>query len=86
MDWFEYREAEFNLWCKVIKADRKGKSSLEYRVRDHANVRQLFLDLLDGLRESLSHLLELSKRLHLVGNSLTDLDSSSEAIDDCWMR
>ncbi|KAK1521618.1 hypothetical protein CPAR01_14535 [Colletotrichum paranaense] len=61
LDWFEYREAEYNLWCKVMKANQKGKSSLDHRVRDHADARQLIQDLLDGLCESLEDLLRLAR-------------------------
>lgn len=46
-------QTDFNLWCSAIKATSKGKDSLDYRLRNHENVRKAICNLLDGLKASL---------------------------------
>jgi hypothetical protein len=58
LDWFENRQGEFNLWAASLKAASIGRSSLDYRVRDSPEVRELICDLLDGLSEALEGLLQ----------------------------
>ncbi|OIW27242.1 hypothetical protein CONLIGDRAFT_645529 [Coniochaeta ligniaria NRRL 30616] len=57
LDWFENRQAEFNLWIASLKATRTGKTSLDHRVREYPEVRGLICDLLAGLLEALEGLL-----------------------------
>jgi hypothetical protein len=58
LDWFDNRQGEFNLWTAGLKAATIGTSSLDHRVRDSPEVRELICDLLDGLSEALEHLLQ----------------------------
>jgi hypothetical protein len=53
LDWLENWQGAFNLWIASLKATGVGRSSLDYRVRDHEEVREVLLGLLDGLSESL---------------------------------
>ena len=59
LDWFENRQGEFNLWVASLKAASIGRPSLDYRVRDSLEVRELICDLLDGLSEALEGLLQI---------------------------
>jgi len=60
LGWVERCQADFNLWTYGLKADSTGKSSLDYRVREREDVRNVVSDLLDGLAESLYSCLETS--------------------------
>jgi hypothetical protein len=60
LGWVEKCQADFNLWSYGLKAASTGKSSLEYRVREREDVRNVICDLLDGLAESLQYCLEAS--------------------------
>ncbi|KAK2728637.1 hypothetical protein CKAH01_10767 [Colletotrichum kahawae] len=59
MEWFEFRQAEFNLWSRTISAATEGKSSLDYRLQHHPEWRKLVCNLLDGLMEAFDDLLQL---------------------------
>jgi hypothetical protein len=58
LDWLENRQGEFNLWDAGLKATRVGRSSLDHRVRDRPELRELICDLLDGLAEALENYLQ----------------------------
>lgn len=60
LGWVERCQADFNLWTYGLKATSTGKSSLDYRVREREDVRNVICDLLDGLAESLQSCLEAS--------------------------
>jgi hypothetical protein len=60
LGWVERCQADFNLWTYGLKATSTGKSSLDYRVRECEDVRNVICDLLDGLAESLQSCLEAS--------------------------
>ncbi|KAI0197477.1 hypothetical protein F4808DRAFT_295284 [Astrocystis sublimbata] len=49
----ESAQGDFNLWCSAIKAASKGKASLDYRLRNHQDMREVVCGLLDGLITSL---------------------------------
>lgn len=69
LDWFENRRGDFNLWVASLKAASAGRSSLDYRVRDTPEVRELICDLLDGLSEALEGILRTGTadcRLRLI--------------------
>ncbi|TGJ84183.1 hypothetical protein E0Z10_g4569 [Xylaria hypoxylon] len=46
-------QGDYNLWCSAIKATRRGKASLDYRLRNHQDVREVVCGLLDGLATAL---------------------------------
>ena len=58
LDWLENRQGEFNLWDAGLMATRVGRSSLDHRVRDRPELREMICDLLDGLAEALENNLE----------------------------
>ena len=58
LNWIERGQADFNLWTYGLKAASTGKSSLDYRVRERPDLRNVICDLLDGLAESLQSCLE----------------------------
>ncbi|CZR58258.1 uncharacterized protein PAC_08149 [Phialocephala subalpina] len=47
-------QGDFNLWCSGIRAISTGKSSLDYRLRNHHDVREAVCDLLTSLATSLT--------------------------------
>lgn len=53
LDLFESWQGQFNLWAAGLKATQDNKSSLDYRVRHRADIRELMGDLLSGLAEAL---------------------------------
>lgn len=59
--WLEIGYAEFNLWSFGLKASRSDRSSLDYKVRQRADLREIIVDLLDGLDESLTQCLDLGE-------------------------
>jgi hypothetical protein len=58
LEWFENRQGEFNLWAASLKAVSIGKPSLDYRLRDRPEIRETICDLLEGLSEALTSLLQ----------------------------
>lgn len=71
--WVEKCQADFNLWTYGLKANSTGKSSLDYRVREREDVRNVICDLLDGLAESLHSCLEVSTEPEGVENLEFDI-------------
>ncbi|KAL6832172.1 hypothetical protein V8C40DRAFT_238033 [Trichoderma camerunense] len=61
LDWFENRQGEFGLWESGLRAADVGRASLDHRVRDRPDVRELICDLLDGLSEALEDCLRTSE-------------------------
>ncbi|KAI0530442.1 hypothetical protein GGR58DRAFT_518468 [Xylaria digitata] len=49
-------QGDYNLWCSAIKATSRGKASLDYRLRNHQDVRDVVCGLLAGLATSLGRL------------------------------
>lgn len=66
LDWFENRQGEFNLWAAGLKAASHGRSSLDHRVRDHSEMRDLIYDLLGGLLEALEDLVQIGMADHTL--------------------
>ncbi|KAI1110423.1 hypothetical protein F5Y14DRAFT_362482 [Nemania sp. NC0429] len=46
-------QGDYNLWCSAIKATSRGKASLDYRLRNHQDVREVVCSLLGGLTTAL---------------------------------
>lgn len=46
-------QGDYNLWCAAIKATSRGKASLDYRLRNHQDVRDVVCGLLAGLATAL---------------------------------
>jgi hypothetical protein len=59
--WLETGFAEFNLWSFGLNASYSGQSSLDYKVRRRADIREIITGLLDGLGESLQECLDPGK-------------------------
>lgn len=58
-DFIDKMSARFNWWSLGISAERRGRSSLDYRIRTRNDVRDLFISLLDSLAISLRNCIEL---------------------------
>lgn len=58
LEWFENRQGEFNLWVASLKVMGVGRASLDYRLREKPEVQESICDLLDGLLEALTSLLQ----------------------------
>lgn len=51
-DWIGRRLADFNLWAAGIGASTKGHASLDHRVRDRPDVKNVFIGILNTIKES----------------------------------
>jgi hypothetical protein len=83
-EWFENRQADFQLWSFGIGASLRGKASLDHRVKDHPKTRDMICDYLDGLKELLQrHLHPYQDGLAMVDSDDADhevfLDSTSDS-------
>jgi hypothetical protein len=52
-EWSENRLADFNLWVTGLSATTVGHASLDYRLRNHEDIRDMISDLLDELQDTL---------------------------------
>lgn len=67
LDWLEDWQGIFSLWSAGLKAESVGRSSLDHRVRDHAEIRETICGLLDGLSEGLECCISAnSSMVHIV--------------------
>lgn len=48
-DWVEDRAADFAWWSHGLKAQKHGRSSLDYRLRDRPDIQKVIAGLLDSL-------------------------------------
>ncbi|KAF5572636.1 Hsp70 chaperone protein [Fusarium pseudocircinatum] len=53
-DWLEQKSAEFNWWISGLNADKIGPGSLDSRLMLRPDVREVVVDLLEGLTMALS--------------------------------
>ncbi|KAF2121308.1 hypothetical protein BDV96DRAFT_640703 [Lophiotrema nucula] len=69
----------FKIWAGNIAAHRKGRRSLEYRLRDAAHLKIETHNLLAALQESLADALSIAKGERIPWEELTDSDTDSES-------
>ncbi|KAG4263049.1 hypothetical protein FPRO03_10412 [Fusarium proliferatum] len=60
-DWFEDRAADFAWWAHGLKAQKTGRSSLDYRLRERLDVKRVIAGLLDSLALALKEYLQPDK-------------------------
>ncbi|PHH68806.1 hypothetical protein CDD82_260 [Ophiocordyceps australis] len=48
-DWFEDRAADFAWWAHGLKAQKRGRSSLDFRLRERPDIQKVVADLLESL-------------------------------------
>ncbi|RKL38811.1 hypothetical protein BFJ72_g6941 [Fusarium proliferatum] len=60
-DWFEDRAADFAWWAHGLKAQKTGRSSLDYRLRERLDVKRVIAGLLDSLPLALKEYLQPDK-------------------------
>lgn len=72
---FERYCADFKLWIFGLKASSTGKASLDYRVRQRADVRAIICDLLDGLSETLQSCIEAAEELEEIEDLCFDIQA-----------
>ncbi|PSN59412.1 hypothetical protein BS50DRAFT_508529 [Corynespora cassiicola Philippines] len=65
----------FRLWCGNIAAHRKGKSSLDYRLREASHIRDRVMDLLRSLESALQEAMEIISGQRIPWEDLSDSDS-----------
>ncbi|UNI19461.1 hypothetical protein JDV02_005643 [Purpureocillium takamizusanense] len=56
-DWFEDRAADFTWWANGLNAQKTGRSSLDYRLRDRPDIQKVISGLLDSLNLALKEYL-----------------------------
>ncbi|KAF2786301.1 hypothetical protein K505DRAFT_260177 [Melanomma pulvis-pyrius CBS 109.77] len=69
----------FKIWAGNIAAHRKGRRSLEYRLRDAAHLKVETHNLLKALQDSLTNALAIVKGERTPWDELSDSDSDSES-------
>lgn len=57
-DWLEDRAADFTWWFHGLKAQKTGRSSLDYRLRNRPDIQRIISGLLDGLVSAMEALLQ----------------------------
>ncbi|KAJ4315180.1 hypothetical protein N0V84_008514 [Fusarium piperis] len=57
-DWIEDRAADFVWWSHGLKAQKTGRSSLDYRLRDRPDIQKVIAGLLDSLAQALKEFLQ----------------------------
>ncbi|KAF5685175.1 chitin synthase activator [Fusarium circinatum] len=57
-DWFEDCAADFAWWAHGLKAQKTGRSSLDYRLRERLDVKRVIAGLLDSLALALKEYLQ----------------------------
>ncbi|RSL67720.1 hypothetical protein CEP54_003102 [Fusarium duplospermum] len=75
-DWFEDRAADFVWWSHGLKAQKTGRSSLDYRLRDRPDIQKVIAGLLDSLAQALKECLQPEKD---EGQGSTHDDHEDEA-------
>ncbi|KAF7537784.1 hypothetical protein G7054_g3489 [Neopestalotiopsis clavispora] len=76
-------QGDFNLWCSAIKATSQGKASLDYRLRNHQDVRDTVCQLLAALAASLKRWATQAAAMHADVESYVGLavDTTKEMPD-----
>ncbi|KAF8243859.1 hypothetical protein K440DRAFT_636735 [Wilcoxina mikolae CBS 423.85] len=78
----------FKVWGENCGAHRHGRVSLDYRLREAANVKQMVLELLDNLNSDLKHAIAIIsgetqfEQPDEDDESLSDSDSSQSSLED----
>ncbi|RTE82838.1 hypothetical protein BHE90_002605 [Fusarium euwallaceae] len=77
-DWFEDRAADFVWWSHGLKAQKTGRSSLDYRLRDRPDIQKVIAGLLDSLAQALKECLRPDEGQGSIHDDLEDEASESE--------
>ncbi|KAF4447232.1 hypothetical protein F53441_9219 [Fusarium austroafricanum] len=77
-DWFEDRAADFAWWAHGLKAQKTGRSSLDYRLRERLDVKRVIAGLLDSLALALKEYLQPDKG---QGSNRDDQDDEASESD-----
>ncbi|KAI0859102.1 hypothetical protein F4860DRAFT_277241 [Xylaria cubensis] len=84
-DWLEQRYAEFNWWISGLNADKSGPGSLDARLRLRPDVRDVLVDVLDGLESALCEFHQISNSGSFLAEEhtvLAELDCQFQAPDE----
>ncbi|KAM3079616.1 hypothetical protein ACMFMG_006028 [Clarireedia jacksonii] len=81
-DWIDHMSAKFNWWSLGIGAEKMGHSSLDHRVRNRDDVRNILVSLLDSLTTSLRNCIKIAQALQLdpksVQHDVTEMKSKQK--------
>ncbi|TRX88536.1 hypothetical protein FHL15_010575 [Xylaria flabelliformis] len=84
-DWLEQKYAEFNWWISGLNADKSGPGSLDARLILRPDVRDVLVDVLDGLENALCEFHQISTSGSFLAEEhtvLAELDCQSQAPDE----
>ncbi|KAI0184666.1 hypothetical protein EV127DRAFT_374469 [Xylaria flabelliformis] len=84
-DWLEQKYAEFNWWISGLNADKSGSGSLDARLRLRPDVRDVLVDILDGLESALREFYLISTSSSFLAEEhtvLAELDCQFQAPDE----
>lgn len=80
-NWFEEREVDFCWWIYGLRADKRGHSSLDYRLRERSDIRNIVVSLIGGISAALDewlHYGEMLSGLHIEAAKPTRLTESAQ--------
>ncbi|KAF5636080.1 chitin synthase activator [Fusarium sp. NRRL 52700] len=77
-DWFEDCAADFAWWAHGLKAQKTGRSSLDYRLRERLDVHRVIAGLLDSLALALKGYLQPDKGQESIRDDVDDEASESD--------
>ncbi|KAF5612420.1 chitin synthase activator [Fusarium subglutinans] len=77
-DWFEDCAADFAWWAHGLKAQKTGRSSLDYRLRERLDVKRVIAGLLDSLALALKEYLQPDKDQESIRDDLDGEVSESD--------
>jgi hypothetical protein len=73
---------KFRLWCGNIAAHRRGRSSLDYKLREASHIRDRVLDLLRNLESIIREANEIVSGERVPWEDMSDSDSDSDYLDN----
>jgi hypothetical protein len=68
----------FRLWCGNVGAHRRGRGSLDYKLREASHIRDQVIELLQSLVSVLGEANEITTGERISGEDLSDSDSDSD--------
>ncbi|KPM38487.1 hypothetical protein AK830_g8089 [Neonectria ditissima] len=82
-DWFEDRAADFAWWSHGLKAQKTGRSSLDYRMRNRPDIQKVIAGLLDSLILALKEILQSRVDDQKSGNQENLSIEEPHGAEDC---
>lgn len=85
-DWIDKMSAEFNWWSLGMGATKRSHSSLDYRVQNRDDVRNVIVNLLDSLTISLRNCKNLGMLARAAKYQVDRINTTVQQIRQIWNR